>query len=114
MSRRNGAPRDCRGGFPKTLARWIDVDGELLGSLITLRRLGAEGVASVDEVLAIRRVQELRLSWELWSSLTEGDGEDPEALLLGALPLHVVEKARLALWGPRWGFGAGTDLRAVT
>ena len=37
--------------------------------------------------------------------LTEGDGEDPEKLLLRALPLHVVEQARRALWGPSWRDG---------
>jgi hypothetical protein len=112
MSRRNGPARECAAGFPRTLARWIDTDGVLLRSLITLRRLGVEGEAAVETVLAVRRVQELRLSWELWAALTEGDGEDPEALLLGELPLHVLDQARLALWGPRWGLEPGA-LRSV-
>ncbi len=114
MSRRTGASRGCSEVFPKALARWIDTDGELLRSLITLRRLGTEGGSALDSALAIRRVRELRLSWELWAALAEGDGEDPEALLLGEVPVHVLDQACLALWGPRWGLETGADLRVVT
>jgi hypothetical protein len=88
MSRRNGAPGDCAAEFPRTLARWIDTDGALLRSLITLRRLGVEGDAAVGTVLAVRRVQELRLSWELWVCkfwLAHVRGQDPHCRITIAI-----------------------------
>jgi hypothetical protein len=81
---------------------WISADGNLLQSLEALRRLGAESCEAVAAVLAIKRVLRLRLSWELWAALVEGEGGDPEGLLLRVLPLETVEWARLALWGPSW------------
>jgi hypothetical protein len=92
-------------GFPKALADWLAKDGGLLDSLLALRRLGAEGRDALETVLAIRRVAALRASWALWEALTEGDGEDPEVLLLRALPLSQLEDARRALWGSSWREG---------
>jgi hypothetical protein len=88
--------------FPKALADWIARDGTLLESLLALRRLGAEGRDALEAVLAVRRVAALRASWGLWEAITEGDGDDPEVLLIGVLPLTVVEHARRALWGSSW------------
>jgi hypothetical protein len=89
-------------GFPQALAAWITRDGTLLESLLALRALGAEGLEALEAVLAVRRVAALRASWGLWEALTEGDGDDPQVLLLGALPLSQLEDARWALWGPSW------------
>jgi hypothetical protein len=89
-------------GFPQALAAWIAQDGTLLESLLALRALGAEGLEALEAVLAVRRVAALRASWGLWEAITEGDGEDPEVLLLGALPLPLVEDSRRALWGSSW------------
>jgi hypothetical protein len=88
--------------FPEALSAWIARDGDLVEALVTLRRLGAEGADALQSVLSVRRVATVRASWQLWEALAEGDGEDPEELLLSALPLHVVERARRALWGPSW------------
>jgi hypothetical protein len=68
-------------------------------ALVALRRLGREGADAIQAVLSVRRVATLRASWQLWEALAEGDGEEPEDLLLKALPLHVLERARRALWG---------------
>jgi hypothetical protein len=92
-------------GFPRALADWIAKNGTLLESLLALRRLGAEGRDALQAVLAIRRVAALKASWGLWEALTEGDGEDPEVLLLRALPLSQLEDARSALWGSSWREG---------
>jgi hypothetical protein len=89
-------------GFPEALAAWIARDGTLLESLLALRGLEAEGLEALEAVLAVRRVAVLRASWGLWEALTEGDGDDPEGLLLGVLPLSLVENARRALWGSSW------------
>jgi hypothetical protein len=86
--------------FPEVLARWIEADGDLLGALVALRRLGPEGADALKEALAVRRIVKLRFSWQLWEALVEGDGEDSEAVLLGAIPLTVLEETRAALWGP--------------
>ena len=109
-------------GFPHALADWIARDGALLESLLALRRLGAEGRDALEAVLAIRRVAALRASWALWEALAEGDGDDPETLLLRTLPLSRLEDARRALWGSSWRDreeaqlhqGRRANLRAVT
>jgi len=88
--------------FPETLAAWIARDGDLVEALVALRRLGAEGADALQAALSVRPVATLRASWQLWEALAEGDGEDPERLLLKTLPLEVVERARRALWGPSW------------
>jgi hypothetical protein len=92
-------------GFPKALADWLAKDGSLLDSLLALRRLGAEARDALQAVLAIRRVAALKASWGLWEALTDGDGKDPEVLLLRALPLSQLEDARSALWGSSWRDG---------
>ena len=92
-------------GFPKALAAWLARNGDLLDSLLALRRLGAEGAEAVSTVLRVRRVVEVRASWQLWEALTEGDGNDPDALVLSVLPLDLVDRARRALWGPSWRDG---------
>jgi hypothetical protein len=89
-------------GFPQALADWIARDGALLESLLALRRLGTEGHDALEAVLTVRRVAALRASWGLWEALTEGEGDDPETLLLGVLPMTLVEDARRALWGSSW------------
>jgi hypothetical protein len=99
--------------FPKALADWIAKNGTLLESLLALRRLGAEGRDALQAALAIRRVAALKASWALWEALTEGDGEDPEVLLLGALPLSQLEDARWALWGSSWREGEGAQPHEV-
>ncbi len=37
-----------------------------------------------------------------WAALAEGDGEEPEDLLLEVLPVEVLDHVYLALWGSPW------------
>jgi hypothetical protein len=99
-------------GFPKALADWLARDGALLDALLALRRLGGEGRDALEAVLSVRRVAALRASWALWQALAEGDGEDPEVLLLRTLPLSRLENARRALWGSSWREGEGAQPQA--
>jgi hypothetical protein len=103
------APRPCHPptdrGFPCALAEWIARDGRLLEALVALRRLDGEAADALQALLAVRRVAALKASWGLWEALVEGDGADPEDLLLAVLPLEVLEHARTALWGPSWRDG---------
>ena len=94
-------------GFPEALAAWLAKDGSLLESLLALRRLGPEGQDALEAVLAVRRVAALKASWLLWEALAEGNGEDPEVLLLRRLSLSQLEDARRALWGSTWRDGEG-------
>src|SRR5205823_12442989 len=75
----SSAASECRYGFPKALDAWLARNGDLLDSLLALRRLGAEGAEEVSAILCVRRVVEVRASWQLWEALTEGDGNDPDA-----------------------------------
>jgi hypothetical protein len=99
--------------FPTALADWLAKDAGLLESLLALRRLGPEGRDALEAVLSVRRVAALKASWALWEALTEGDGEDPEALLLRVLPLSVLEDARRALWGSSWRDGEQAQPRRL-
>jgi hypothetical protein len=94
-----------RYGFPSALVDWLAGNGDLLDALQALRQLGSEGAEAVEALLGVRRVAALRASWALWQALIEGDGEEPEDLLLKVLPLAIVEEARKALWGPSWRDG---------
>jgi hypothetical protein len=91
--------------FPSAFADWLAANGDLLDALQALRRLRSEGAEAVEALLGVRRVAALRASWALWQALIEGDGEEPEDLLLKVVPLGVVEEARKALWGPSWRDG---------
>jgi hypothetical protein len=69
-----------------------------MAGLVRLRELrGSE--RAVRAVLAVPELQKTRFSWELWESLVLGDGDDPERLLLGTIPLATLDQARLAIWG---------------
>jgi hypothetical protein len=93
---------ECRYGFPTALARWLGRNSDLIDALLALRRLDTEAAEAVSALLRVRRIAEARLSWELWEALTEGDGDDPDALVLDVLPVDLVERARRALLGPSW------------
>jgi hypothetical protein len=81
-SRGRQAARATGAAFPEALAAWIGRDGDVVEALVALRRLGAEGADALQAVLSVRRVAMLRASWQLWEALAEGDGEDPEKLLV--------------------------------
>ena len=53
-------------------------------------------------VLTVPTLRTMRLGWELWEALAEGNGEDPEILLVERLALDKLETARRALWGEVW------------
>jgi hypothetical protein len=87
---------------PTRLRMWLDANDDLMAGLVRLRELrGSE--RAVRAVLAVPELQRLRLSWQLWESLVLGDGDDPDRLLLGRVPLAALEQARLALYGVELG-----------
>lgn len=106
--------RSYKEDFPEKIAQWIVRNGSLLDALVALRRLAEEGDDAVEAVSHIHRVLQLRLSWELWEALVDGDGGDAEALLRTVLPIEVLDKARYALWGSAWPTEPGRHLRAVS
>jgi hypothetical protein len=57
--------------------------------------------------------QTLKGSWALWEALTEGDGEDPETLLLDEIPVGTLEGAWHALFGSWRGDPRSVHLEAV-
>lgn len=103
------ASRECDQGTPTALAAWIHTHREPIDSLSALRRLGNEGSDALEALLATRSVATVRASWELFEALAEGDGDDPELLLLKVLSPSQLESARRALWGPRWDAEVVTD-----
>lgn len=103
LGRRNKSGHTCVDlSFPSALANWIRTHRELIDALCALRHLGDDGREAIDAISALRRVATARDSWSLWEVLCEGDGEDPEALLLEDVLPSELESARRALWGPRW------------
>jgi hypothetical protein len=98
--------------FPARLASWVAENGDLIDSLLILRELGSEASEAVEAVGDIRRVTNLRLSMELWVALVEGDGDDAERLICKHVPIHVLDRVRVALWGSPWN-DDGRHLRLV-
>ena len=88
--------------FPDEVAAWIATNGDVIDALLALRDLGDEAAEAVEATGEVRRVVRLRISFELWSALCEGDGDDPEELLLERLPFHVLDRLRRAIWGSPW------------
>ena len=89
---------DNAASFAGRLTRWVDEHGVLLDGLNELREIGDEE-AAVAALLNVRLVRMLRLSWELWEALLEGEGADPSDLLAAHLPDDLVAWCRSALWG---------------
>jgi hypothetical protein len=85
--------------FAETLDGWLAGHDDLLRGLAALRELGDDGFSAVTAVLVVPEVRKLRLGWELWEAMAEGEGKDPEVLLLDAIPLSRIELGRAALWG---------------
>jgi hypothetical protein len=85
--------------FPARLKARLADERPLLDALTTLRSLGQEGVEAVDAISKLRRISTLKLSWELWEALVEGDGDDPEVLLVDEVPVNELDRARAALFG---------------
>lgn len=97
-SRSRSDPTTLR--FPQELRGWLIQHDEMLRGLHALRRLGAdEAVAAIE---ALQEVRKVRLSWELWEMLLDGEGIDADALLLEHIELGDVLLARAALWGLAW------------
>lgn len=92
-------PAPYRHGVPKRLDEWLNELEGVIDGLGALRHLGHDAHDAIEAVLEVRAIRTLRLGWELWESLVESDGEDPEALLLTHLALTRLESVRWALWG---------------
>jgi hypothetical protein len=86
-------------GFAYRLKRALREERPLLDALTALRALGNEGEEAIGAISALRRINTIKFSWELWEAIVDGDGDDPETLLLDEIPLGVLDRARHALWG---------------
>jgi hypothetical protein len=80
------------------VAASISDSADLLRGLVALRSRGEVCEHLVTPTLELKELKVLRIGWELWRALAEGDGVDPEALLLEHLPYDLVETAQTALW----------------
>lgn len=94
-----GAPTYNPDRFAETVEGWVDLHEGILAALVELRTLGDEAEAAVDVIMALPTVRRMRLGWELWEALVEGEGGDPEVLLLDHLAYDVIDHVREALWG---------------
>lgn len=104
MVKRTGhpnAPSDPGVRFADAMSKWLEAYPGILDALVALRDFGDDAADALEAILDLKPVCRLRLSWELWAALAEGDGFDPEDILLGLMPLHVLERLRYALWGER-------------
>ena len=98
-NRRGSARPHDEDQFPVRLRMWLDENEGLVSGLVRLRELPWSEQA-VEAVLAVPEVRRVRLSWELWESLVDGNGDDPDRLLYGRVPLSMLEMAQFAIWGP--------------
>jgi hypothetical protein len=99
--------------FPGRLRASLARERPLIDALNTLRSLGVEGEQAVEAVSSLRRIKKIKLSWELWESLTEGEGLDPETLLLDEIPVGTLDRARHALFGSWRGDAGSVHLEVV-
>jgi hypothetical protein len=104
VSRRHRSEPPLDFKFPEQLRKWLAEHDDLIEALVCLRRSGACAEAAVTAVLDLTAVQALRLSYELWIALCEGDGVDPDPLLARSLPTSVLDRLSQALWGSRLEF----------
>ena len=88
------------GQFPRTLSAWLEHSSGLLEGLASLRELGDEAADAVDALMELNTVRKIRLGWELWEALLDGEQVDPDPLLLDEVAYDVIELAKFALWGP--------------
>jgi len=105
------SPED--GDFPRRLRASLAHERRLVDALDTLRSLGDEGAEAVEAILSLRRIKTIKFSWQLWESLTEGEGLDPEALLLDEIPVATLDRARHALFGSWRAERRSAHLKAV-
>lgn len=102
MNNGNGpahAPDFDLAGFARTLGTWLGDHEDLLRGVAALRELGDQAFTAVTAVLVVPEIRKLRLGWELWEAMAEGQGLDPEVLLLEATPLGLIELGHEALYG---------------
>lgn len=97
-NRRGSTPLHDEDQAPIRLRIWLEENDGLMAGLARLRELSGSD-AAVQAVLAVPELARLRLSWELWESIVSGQGDEPEALLLGHIPLATLDQARFALYG---------------
>ena len=53
--------------------------------------LGTEGIGALSEIAQIKRLRQTWLGWNFMAALVEGDGLDPEPLLLDVMSLAKVD-----------------------
>jgi hypothetical protein len=85
------------------LRRWLSDHDDLVAALIHLRCAGEPAEAAVSAVLDLRGVRALRLSYELWEALCEGEGLDADRLLSRSITTEQLDRLSTALWGDRVG-----------
>lgn len=83
----------------EALRRMVEEHHALIDGLVAIRHLGAPADAAVAELLALKPVNELRLSYELFEAVLEGVGVDIGDLLEQFLPLDLLDRLGFALWG---------------
>ena len=92
-------PSAATAEFPDLAAEWLSVHGALVEAAALLRECEQEPVA-LEFLLGTRPLTHLRLSWEIWSSISAQMPADAEERdLERALGRSGLERCRWALWG---------------
>ncbi len=103
MQERTGvssAPDERYLAFCSTLVDWLDEYGCVLEALVVLRGLPFTDEA-VEEILDVPEIRKLRLGWEFWQAVVEGEELDAEGILLESLLHESYLLVREAIWGIR-------------
>jgi hypothetical protein len=93
---------DADGQFLENLSIWIGGHRDLLNALVSLRDLGEEGKSAVDAICSMPLMLTFKLSFELWMTMRELEGDDPDEILLLGVPFPILAKLRRAVWGAAW------------
>lgn len=70
---------------------------DLLRGLTGLAQLGGVASEAIAAVRDLPDVRKIRLGWELFETLTQGDGLEPEVFMFEVLPFEMVELLTSAL-----------------
>ncbi len=100
MTQRNlpSPSEEARHRTAESIATLVEENLDVLSGMEGLRDYGEAADEAIGASLNIPEIRRLRLAWELFEALLEGEDVDPEAYLLEHLTFESLSVTRAALW----------------